>query len=113
MMVYVWEIIIFGGIAVTAVAVSLATVGKERTKMSRLDIKFKAMLDGKIPLPQKRQQQLKFTYWLQDLGFHAEAAAYAYEWGIMDARTKMSYEAHLKMKEAEKILAEHKPVVEH
>lgn len=112
-MVYVWEIIIFGGIAAAAVTVSFATVGKKRTKMSRLDIKFKAMLDGEIPLPQKRQQQLKFTYWLQDLGFHAEAAAYAYEWGIMDKGTKTAYEAHLKIREAEKILAEKKTAVEY
>ena len=64
----IWEIIIFGGIAAGAVAVSLATAGKQQKKMSRTDIRFKNMLDGKIPLPEKRMQRLKFTYWLQDVG---------------------------------------------
>ena len=104
----IWEIIIFGGIAAGAVAVSLATAGKQQKKMSRTDIRFKNMLDGKLPVPEKRMQRLKFTYWLQDVGHHAEAARYAYEWGIMDARTKASYEAHLKIKEAEQLLAQSK-----
>ncbi len=64
----IWEIIIFGGIAAGAVAVSLATAGKQQKKMSRTDIRFKNMLDGKLPLPEKRMQRLKFTYWLQDVG---------------------------------------------
>lgn len=106
----IWEIIIFGGIAAAAVTASFATTGKRQKKMSRTDIRFKSMLDGKIPLPDKRMQRLKFTYWLQDVGHHAEAARYAYEWGIMDARTKASYEAHLKLKEAEQILAQQKSI---